>query len=197
MLIVIRLRYLILLLLICSVVNAQVLNIDREQKEDSSIRKWNLSVGISLSSDKQKSNLFESSSNLETVLNLHSRYFLAAVFRNDLSYNGPAQIQNEGLFHIRFRDRDTRKSSIELFMQSMWNGQWGLLYRNSIGIGYRQRVIEKEGLDCYMGFGIISDDERWNWNGVRSTLVPIEPKEINANHIRANQQIPQLNLPLP
>ena len=145
MLIVIRLRYLILLLLICSVVNAQVLNIDREQKEDSSIRKWNLSVGISLSSDKQKSNLFESSSNLETVLNLHSRYFLAAVFRNDLSYNGPAQIQNEGLFHIRFRDRDTRKSSIELFMQSMWNGQWGLLYRNSIGIGYRQRVIEKEG----------------------------------------------------
>jgi len=105
-------------------VAAQVLNIDREKREDSVLKTWDLAVGLSLSSDKQKRNLLESNTNLEFVRNLPSRYFVAGLLRNDLEYNGPTQIQNEGLVHFRFRDRDTRKYSPELFIQSIWNRQW-------------------------------------------------------------------------
>jgi hypothetical protein len=132
---------------------AQILNLDRESKEDSILKKYDLAIGLSLSSDKQKRNLLESSVNMEFARNLPTNYSLIGLFRNDLEYNGPTQIQNEGLVHFRYRDRDTRKNSVEIFLQSIWNGQWGLEYRHSGGALYRIRLIEKTALICIWGWG--------------------------------------------
>lgn len=167
---------------------AQVLNIDRENKDDSAVRKWDLAIGVSLSSDKQKSNLLESNSNVEAVLNFQSKYFIAGIIRNDLSYNGPTEIQNEGLFHFRLRDRDARASSFEMYLQSMWNGQWGLAHRHSLNAGYRKRLIEKKGYDCYMSLGLLLEKERWNWNGVRPALLPSIVKDVLSAQWRLNHQ---------
>jgi len=168
-------------------VAAQVLNIDREKREDSLLKTWDIAVGLSLSSDKQKRNLLESNTSLEFVRNLPSRYFVAGILRNDLEYNGPTQIQNEGLVHFRFRDRDTRKYSPELFIQSIWNGQWGLEYRHYVGASIRARLLEKKGLDLYTGLGLLQEWERWNWSGVRPELQPSVQSKIFINRWRVNQ----------
>jgi hypothetical protein len=170
------------------ILQAQVLNIDRENKDDSIFRRWDIAIGLSLSSDKQKSNLLESSSNVETILNLRSKYFVASVLKNELSYNGPTEIQNEGLVHFRFRDRDTRASSCEVYLQSLWNGQWGLAYRNSINAGYRKRLLERKGYDFYMSLGVLLESERWNWNGVSPALLPPVIKDVFSTQWRINHQ---------
>lgn len=168
-------------------ISAQVLNIDREKREDSVLKNWDLAIGLSLSSDKQKRNLLESNTNVEFVRNLPSRFFLASVIRNDLEYNGPTQIQNEGLIHFRYRDRDTRKFSPEFFVQSFWNGQWGLEHRHSAGGLFRARFIEKKGLDLYAGLGMLHEWERWNWSGVRTELQPVISSKVTQARWRINQ----------
>ncbi|MFN6260055.1 MAG: hypothetical protein ACK4ZG_03635 [Bacteroidota bacterium] len=179
--------FLVLFFFLPTIICAQVLNIDRERREDSLLKTWDLAVGLSLSSDKQKRNLLESNTNLEFVRNLPSRYFVAGLLRNDLEYNGPTQIQNEGLVHFRFRDRDTRKYSPELFIQSIWNGQWGLEYRQYVGASTRACLLEKKGLDLYAGLGLLHEWERWNWSGVRPELQPSVQSKIFVNRWRVNQ----------
>jgi hypothetical protein len=181
--------FLILLLLGFFSVNGQVLNIDREHRDDSLLHKWDYALGASLSSDKQKRNLLESSVNVEVARNLSSKYSLIGIVRNELEYNGPTQIQNEGLVHFRYRDRDTRKNSLEIFLQSIWNGQWGLEYRHSGGALYRIRLIEKRGIDMYMGLGLFHEWEQWNWSGVRPELVPAVATNIYNQSWRLNQYL--------
>lgn len=177
------------LLFIPFLVPAQVLNIDREKLEDSAVKKWEFVIGASLSSDKQKRNLFESSTNFEFVRMFPSHYFIAGMVRNDLEYNGPTQIQNEGLVHLRYRDRDSRKVSPEIFAHSMWNGQWGLLHRFSLGANYRIRMLEKNGLDLYTGFGLFHEWDSWNWTGVRESLQPPVLRNVNIARWRLNHYL--------
>jgi len=139
----------------------QVINIDREVKEDSVFKNWDVAIGVTLSSDKQKKNLIDGNFTGELVRNLPSHNMLLFVIRNDVVISGREKVQNEGMMHLRFRDRDTRQFSPEAFAQYQWNGIWGMDYRLLAGMNGRIRVMEKSGFDLYGGSGLFREWERW------------------------------------
>lgn len=140
---------------------AQVINVDRELLEDSLLKEWEIVLSGTLSSDKQKSNLLEANINSEIVRNLATKNMVFMVFRNNLTFLGNDRIQNEGMLHFRFRDRDTRKVSPEFFSQYQWNGIWQMQYRLLLGGNIRFRILEKSGVDLYSGTGFFREWEKW------------------------------------
>jgi hypothetical protein len=169
--------------------SGQVLNVDREFTEDSLRKKYDVTANLFLSSDKQKNNLLDISTNIEYDKYLKNKYILLALFRNDATFNGAEMLQNEGLAHIRYRDNDHRKFSPEFYGQYQWNGAWGMEYRYLMGSNFRIKIMDKQAGDIYGAIGAFYEVERWNWNGVKSDLVPNKPSDIQRDMLRLNTYI--------
>lgn len=168
--------------------SAQILNIDREGIDDTTSHKWSLNGSLSLSSDKQRNNLVDIGSNMELGRYFKNKYVLIGQSRTDLLFAGKNTIQNQGQFHLRYRDNDTRKLSIELFLQDQWNGAWGMEYRFLQGVNLRIKLHDKAGSDLYTAVGLFHEQERWNWSGVKTT-VPPNATDKRINKIRLNNYV--------
>ena len=180
---------LLFFILLTPAINAQVLNVDRELTHDSTRKNYDITANIFLSSDKQKNNLIDFSTNLEYDLYLKNKYVILAFFRNDAVFNGTQMIQNEGLSHLKYRDNDHRSVSCELFAQHQWNGAWGMKFRFLSGANLRLKFIEKDNLDIYGALGTFYEIEKWNWNGVNKNLVPQNASDIQRDIFRLNSYI--------
>lgn len=165
---------------------SQVLNIDREGLNDSIYKPWMISSSFALTSDKQKNNIIDVSSNFEINRNLKNNYTIIGIIKNDGVYYGKTIIQNEGQFQLRYRDLDKRKISMESYLQYQWNGAWGMEYRKIIGSNIRFRFLEKRKADLYAAVGLFNEREKWNWQGVSKELVPINAKDISKKVYRLN-----------
>jgi hypothetical protein len=165
---------------------AQILNIDREISNDSTLKKWNLSISANYSSDKLKGNLNDISTRIEIDNRLKNNYVLIGQFNTDATFINKTILQNEGYSQLRIRDNDNRKNSIEGFIQYQWNGTLGMLYRQIIGSNYRLRILEKNNIDCYIGLGGFYEIEKWNYDGVDSTVQVINTDPISRNLYRLN-----------
>jgi len=67
---------------------AQILNIDRENGQDTIKRKQSMSINLNFSSDKQKKNLLELASRTEYDRFLKNDQLLICLLNTDASYNG-------------------------------------------------------------------------------------------------------------
>jgi hypothetical protein len=168
---------------------AQVVNIDREAREDTVHHRWGAFANVSLSSDKQKNNLLDVSGNIEVDRYFRNDYLLLTLFRNDAVFNGREAIQNEGMFHLLFRDRDTRKVSPESFVQYQWNGAWGMEARYLAGANLRFKLMEERKADLYLASGLFHEWERWNWSGVKDLSVPTDAGKVRRDMFRLNQYV--------
>ena len=168
---------------------SQVVNIDRGNVSDSSKKTWSIYTELTFSSDKQKKSISDLNSDVEINRNFKNNFVLMSIFRNDALFNGSNTIQNQGLYHLRFRDRDTRKICPEEFLQYQWNGAWGMMYRYLFGANLRFRLIEKKVTDLYIGSGFFYETEKWNWSGVKPELVPPNPKDMMKQMWRSNNYI--------
>ena len=184
----IKLTIAILFILFCSRVRteAQILNIDREIINDSTLKKWNLSISANYSSDKLKGNLNDISTRIEIDNRLKNNYVLIGQFNTDATFINKTILQNEGYSQLRIRDNDNRKNSIEGFIQYQWNGTLGMLYRQIIESNYRFRILEKNNMDCYIGMGGFYEIEKWNYDGVDSTVQVINTDPISRKLYRLN-----------
>jgi hypothetical protein len=165
---------------------SQILNSDREGTEDSVFKKWKFSGALTFSADKQKSSLFDVSSNLELYRNFINNYYIIGLVKNDAIYNGKSSIQNEGQLQLRYRDNDTRKYSIEYFTQYQWNGAWGMEFRYLFGSNLRMKFFEEKKSDLYIALGLFREWERWNWSGVRKVPIPPDAQSIENKIYRLN-----------
>jgi hypothetical protein len=168
---------------------SQVLVIDRELSTDSLNKNYILSGTFSYNSDKQKNNVTEFNSNFEYDRIFSNNYAFLSVVKNDLTSNGGRLIQNEGFIQFRYRDNDTRKYSPEFFLQYQWNGAWGMQNRFLQGVNLRERWVEKNGFDFITATGIFREVERWNWNGVKENLIPIDAEVIEKDLFRFNTYV--------
>jgi len=182
-------RYCIILCIIIlynGLLEAQILNIDREIIPDSTSKKWELITSLSLSANKQKQSVVETKSDVEVYRNFKSNYTLLLVFKDNAIFNDHATIQNQGMLHVRFRDRDHRKLSPEEFVQYQWNGSWGMQYRYLTGANMRVKWFDLHKNDLYSGIGVFSEWEKWGWSGVKDELVPLFHPEITRQLFRLN-----------
>ena len=112
---------------------AQIVNIDRETDGDSAKIGYILS-NTSISTNKQKNNIWNISSKIEAGRYFKNDYMILGFTRGNFVFSGKNIVQNEGMLHVRYRDVDTRKTSIELFGQYQWNGAWGMVSRKLITV---------------------------------------------------------------
>ncbi len=157
--------------LIYSSTFAQILNVDREIGGDTTKKNVTGSLLGTFSSDKLRGNLIDLSTKSEIDKYFKNNYILIAQLNNDVTILKKEILQNEGYFHLRLRDNDKRKYSIESYLQYQWNGTLGMEYRNVIGSNFRIKMFDKENKDLYYGIGIFHENERWNYNAVEGARV--------------------------
>ena len=177
---------LIILAVLTVRVHAQIVNVDRQFSPDSVFNNWSFTGNFSFSSDKQRNNVLDISSNLELARHFRNNYTVFTILRNETVFYGKKSIQDEGQFQIRLRDRDSRKFSIESYLQYQWNGAWGMEYRYVAGSNLRTKIFDKESSDMYLGTGVFGEWERWNWKGVKPEKVPPDATDITAHTFRLN-----------
>lgn len=164
---------------------AQILNVDSEL-QDSLTKKRYLLVSGSFSHDKQKRSINDAECYIELLQKTKNRY--AGVFVGQLNtvLSGKEIVQNEGYFQLRYRDLDTRKTSMEAYIQYQWNGLWGMQERKLAGMNVRQKVLDKKSGDFYVGLGGFYEMETWNYKGVEDTsrysgLAPVQQNRMRVN----------------
>ena len=142
--------------------NGQVLNIDRENGEDSIKKTVKAAVTFSFSSDKQKKNLTDFTNTSEFVY--FSKKNITTIFLSqiELSLNGIQIIKNNGFVQLRIRDNDTRKFFPDAYCQFQWNGILGMESRNIVGVNGRFNFFEKKKSDIYGSIGVFYENEQWN-----------------------------------
>jgi len=143
-------------------IKAQVLNVDRENGQDSTKKKFLASITGSFSSDKQKNKFIEFSNSTELDYILKNNYFFVLLNQSDIAYNGKSTIENNGFIQLRFRDNDVRLIAPDAFIQYQWNGIWGLESRALSGLNTRINCLEKKKSDLYLSIGAFYEMERWN-----------------------------------
>jgi hypothetical protein len=161
-----KIKFLLYLLIASSFFNwstSQVLNIDRENGQDSTFRRNIFSVNFGFNLDKQKRNLLEFSSQLENDFFLKKKNLVwISLAQTDASFNGSSILENNGYFQMRLRDNDKRLVYPDYFIQYQWNGVWGLQNRALAGCNARFRFWENKKDDLYAGIGLFYEYEKWN-----------------------------------
>jgi len=179
-----------LLFMLCwSISFGQILNVDREVS-DSMTKNWYGLISGSFSKDKQKSDMQDLSVYTESVIKSKGSTGYTYIGQIDATISGNQLLQNEGFFQIKRRDLDRKKSSMEYYLQYQWNGAWGMASRGLTGINFRERILEANGYDLYLGLGTFYQRELWNYNGVRDlNLIPSNPETVIDRQIRFNTYI--------
>ena len=154
------------IILICTLINfslsGQVLNIDRENGQDTIPRKFSAAIGLDFSSDKQRNDFVELSSSTELDFFLKNNHLLILFGQVDMALNGENVIENNGYFMARFRDNDKKRIYPDLFAQYQWNGVLGMQSRALGGVNARIKLFEREDIDGYSALGVFYENEIWN-----------------------------------
>ncbi len=166
--------------------SAQILNIDRENNQDTLKKILKAFITVSFSSDKQKNNFLEFTNASELNYSLKKNYSLILLGHMDIAFNGPKTIENNGYVQLRFRDNDTRKISPESYIQYQWNGVLGLQNRSLAGCNARLRLLDKYKGDLYIGVGIFYEIERWNINQSAYSSIDDTVTFVNRKMFRLN-----------
>ena len=169
-----------------TVVQAQILNVDREIL-DSMPKNWYGLISGSFSKDKQKFDIQDINLYTESVIKRNNGMGITYVGQVDATISGKQILQNEGYFQLKHRDLDKQKSSLEYFLQYQWNGAWGMQSRALGGLNLRKRLFEANGYDLYFGLGGFVQNEIWNYNGVTdATKIPLNPIDVVDQQLRLN-----------
>lgn len=168
---------------------AQILNIDSEL-QDSLTKKRYMLISGSFSHDKQKRSVNDAECYVELLQKTRKNYAAVFVGQVNTVLSGKEIVQNEGYFQMRYRDLDTRKRSIETYVQYQWNGLWGMQERKLAGMNVRQKVLDKKSGDFYVGIGGFYEMETWNYRGVEDTSkYKLGSPPVQLNRMRANSYV--------
>ena len=154
---------LILIVFTSTVTYAQVLNVDRENGQDTVFKRNRFNINLAFSLDKQKRNLLEFNSQIENDFYFKRNSLIwVTLFQTDAATNGVSILENNGYFQMRLRDNDKKRIYPDLFLQYQWNGVWGLENRTLGGCNARFKFWEDKKDDLYAGLGLFYESEKWN-----------------------------------
>ena len=170
-------------------VRGQILNIDRSDTSNYT-RKTKISLNFStgLEIDKQKITLYDATNTAEALWQQYKELFiLSASYR--FTYNGPDDILNAGYIHIRYRHNYKNKIQPEPFFQYQWDNNRGIIFRTLAGANVRYNFTKGDNFNFNAGLGLMYEAEEWNYNGVDSSKIPVNPASIKRNLIKINSYL--------
>jgi hypothetical protein len=175
--------------------HGQILNLDRTIEADSvnMSKKIKLAalLGASFYTFQQTTGFINEALNYDVTNYLPKDHILVLSGKYNITTSEGAIIQNLGYIHLRYRDNDTRKLSLEPFTQYQWNTTIGLIQRYLIGCNLRVRIFENAKADIYYGVGAMFENEDWNYKGVTDyALIPANaPPLVIDNFYKTNQYL--------
>jgi hypothetical protein len=154
--------FIIIIVLFSFKFKAQILNVDRENGQDTIKKMFKAAFTANFSSDKQRNNFIQFTNTSEFEWFLKNNYFFLLLNNSDFAFNGLKILENNGFIQLRYRDNDTRVIAPDFFCQYQWNGIWGMERRALGGINLRINCMEKRKSDLYISTGIFYENELWN-----------------------------------
>ncbi len=181
--------YLLFVNLFSSSLRSQILNIDKTDTSDYIRRsKISLSFNTGLEIDKQKTTLYDATNTAESMWQQYKELFiLAASYR--FTYNGPADILNAGYVHLRYRHNYKNKIQPEPFFQYQWDSERGIIYRILAGVNARYNFWKGDRFNFNAGMGLMHETEKWNYNAVDSSKIPVNIMPIIRNLVKINSYL--------
>lgn len=175
--------------LLPATVSAQILNIDRSDTADYTNKArtdFRFSTGLEI--DRQRTTLYDATNSAELMLQKKKELFvLAGSYR--FTYNGPDDILNAGYIHLRYRHNYKNKIQPETFLQYQWDNKRGLAYRSLAGVNLRYNFFKGDQWDFNAALGLMYEEEKWNYDGVDSTKLPVNTTPITNQLIKLNSYI--------
>lgn len=171
------------------IASAQILNIDKSDTADYvSKAKTNFNFSTGLEVDRQKTTLYDATNTAELLLQKKKELFIVAGSYR-FTYNGPDDILNAGFIHIRYRHNYKNKFQPETYLQYQWDNKRGLEYRAITGANLRYNFFKGDQWDFNAGLGLMYEEERWNYDGVDTTKLPVDITPITNKLIKINSYI--------
>lgn len=161
---IVNMKYILFILAITTSqsLNSQILNVDRENGQDTIVRKHLFSWNSSFAIDKQQNNLIELANAIEYD-NFFKNDLVWIVFLNsEASLNGQTILENNGYFQTRLRDNDKKRVAPDYYVQYQWNGVWGLQNRALAGCNARFKFWDDKTDDLFISAGAFYEYEKWN-----------------------------------
>ena len=169
--------------------HAQIINIDKSDTSDYVTKaktSFNFSTGLEV--DKQQITLWDATNTAEWMLQKKKELLLlAGSYR--FTYNGPDDILNAGFIHLRLRHNYKDKFQPETYVQYQWDNKRGLEYRTVAGANMRYNFWKLDKWDFNAGLGLMYEVEKWNYDGVDTSIKPVSTAPILNKFIKINSYI--------
>ena len=179
----------ILLLLNAFLATAQIINIDKI--DTSAYQKkaiWNGIIASGLEVDKEKSTLFDGTSNADISLQKYKELLIFSA-ADRFTYDGQTSFLNTGFAHIRWRHDYKAQLHTESFIQYQWDANRGMIHRYLGGINLRYNFWHRQEWEMTFATGAFYEDELWDYRAVDSSKIPPNPVPQRSQKVRSNTYI--------
>lgn len=165
---------------------AQIINIDRSDTAAyTSQPKSSVNFSTGLEVDRQQITLWDATNTLEWMRQQKKELLLAAASYR-FTYNGPDDILNAGYIHLRYRHNYKHSYQPETFVQYQWDNKRGLIHRALAGINMRYNFWRGSTWDLNAGLGLMYEAEKWNYDAVDSSKLPLNLSPVTNHFIKFN-----------
>ncbi|HWB25271.1 MAG TPA: DUF481 domain-containing protein [Chitinophagaceae bacterium] len=165
---------------------AQIINIDKTdttayQKKAA----WNGIISSGIEIDKEKSTLFDGTSNLDISLQKQKELFILSA-SDRFTYDGSTSFLNTGYAHIRWRHDYKAQLHTESFIQYQWDENRGMVHRYLGGVNLRYNFWHKHEWEMTFATGVFYENELWDYRAVDSSKIPPGAAPKRSEKMRSN-----------
>lgn len=176
----------VLLLLTAIGAKAQIINIDKI--DTTAYQKkaiWNGILASGLEVDKEKSTLFDGTSNMDVSLQKYKELLIFSA-ADRFTYDGQTSFLNTGFVHIRWRHDYKAQLHTESFIQYQWDANRGMRHRYLGGVNLRYNFWHRQEWEMTFATGLFYEHELWDYTAVDADKIPPDPTPVLSKKVRSN-----------
>lgn len=186
----VRLILSFIVVLLCSIkaINAQILHTESFAVILDTAKSIKGSITPDLKFQTQREDLIE----FENVTNISIRLKNRAITianKIEVSKFGDEVLLSGGYLYVEYRNIFDGKIVLEPFAQFHWSEARGLEFKYAGGIYLRYRIISKKNLGLFAALGPFYEFERWNFDGVEESLVPVDASKRKSRQVKLGDYV--------
>jgi len=107
----------------------------------------------------------------------------------ELSKYGDQTLLSGGYLYMEYRKILEKRFALEPYSQLHWSEARGLAFKYAGGINARYRIVTNDKIGFFAGSGPFYEYERWNYDGVKDSLLPAITNDVISEEIKLGTYI--------
>lgn len=136
----------------------------------------------------QKLLLIEIASQTDLVFRIKNNSLVVAQ-KFELTAFGEERALESGFFFIKWKANKEKRWMSEYYSELQWAEGLGLKYKTAVGFNIRHAFFRMAKRGLFAGVGVFYEHEKWNYDGVKEELLPIDRSPIPTNYLKTNWYI--------